>query len=415
MKLLPFCICAMAGAAWGGKAPEVAAFEQFADLAIKLPPVIRTENLAIYSTNRLAFAMNNGLAVTRGGRIWVNWIAGGDSPDAFTAGNWSDDGGATWTDVRLVIDGHDGTVAGRNNIIGTYWLDPDGNLRLYTDQSMLHFDGRAGVWEAVCRNPDDAKPVWSAPRRIADGHVLNKPIVLRDGTWLLSAYNNATWKDRHSPMYSFPGAFADLQRKVTCFASTDHGATWTARGVFAQPDGDWSESQLVELRDGRVRCFIRTSSSKDRVGMMVSESADGGRTWTQAHPIGSMDNPTARFQVQRLKSGRWLFVCHGRPDERPGRVLLTAYLSDDEGATWKGGLLLDKGPCSYPDACQAEDGTIYVTNDHDRGGAAEIYLHRFTEDDVLAGKIVSRNGRLGMLASRGMGSAFNRRRFPSAK
>ena len=26
----------------------------------------------------------NGLAMTSGGRLWVSWIAGGDSPDAFT-------------------------------------------------------------------------------------------------------------------------------------------------------------------------------------------------------------------------------------------------------------------------------------------------------------------------------------------
>ena len=44
---------------------------------------------------------------------------------------------------------------------------------------------------------------------------------------------------------------------------------------------------------------------------------------------------------------------------------LTAWLSEDEGATWQGGLMLDerKG-ISYPDGFQAPDGTVvlYVLN-----------------------------------------------------
>lgn len=36
----------------------------FADLAVKLPPVIRTTDIAAYSTNRLDFALNNGLGMT---------------------------------------------------------------------------------------------------------------------------------------------------------------------------------------------------------------------------------------------------------------------------------------------------------------------------------------------------------------
>ncbi len=53
--------------------------------------------------------------------------------------------------------------------------------------------------------------------------------------------------------------------------------------------------------------------------------------------------------------------------------------------------------------------TIYVSHDHDRG-AAEILLHRFAEEDVLAKRIVSKRGKLNILVSCGMASAANRRR-----
>ena len=119
-----------------------------------------------------------------------------------------------------------------------------------------------------------------------------------------------------------------------------------------------------------------------------------------------MDNPNARFQIARLKSGRLLFVKHGAPSsggkDGQGRDRLTAYLSDDDGETWRGGLLLFEGTCSYPDACQTPDGAIFVSHDHDRAGVAEILIHRFAEEDVLAGKIVSPKSRLSMLVSRGM-------------
>lgn len=102
---------------------------------------------------------------------------------------------------------------------------------------------------------------------------------------------------------------------------------------------------------------------------------------------------------------------HGSPTanskDGQGRTNLTAYLSDDDGKTWNGGLELYREHASYPDACQGPYGTIYVVDDHDRGGAAEIWFHRFTEEDVLAGKIVSSIGRLKILVSRGMSSSFN--------
>lgn len=391
-----------------------AAFERFADVAVELPPEIRTADLSAYSTNRLDFALNNGLAITRGGRLWVNWISGGDGPSSFTAGNWSDDGGRTWTDVNLVIDGHDGTIAGRTNIIGTYWVDPDGILHLFTDQTLLHFDGRAGVWEAVCRNPDNARPTWSAPRRIADGHLINKPIIARDGTWLASVYNNGTWNRVGS---SFPGAFASIQRKVWCYASTDHGKNWVKLGTVEFPGNDWPETQLLELKDGTLRVFARVYEKTGK--MLVADSHDGGRTWSAPYALASMDNPAARFQVVRLASGRVLFVKHGRPaaggKDGQGRSHLTAYLSDDEGATWKGGLELDPGCGSYPDVCQGPDGVIYVTHDHGRGREAEIRLHKFTEEDVLAGRIVSSSGQLNILAAKAMSSAFNKTRARSKK
>jgi hypothetical protein len=72
-----------------------------------------------------------------------------------------------------------------------------------------------------------------------------------------------------------------------------------------------------------------------------------------------------------------------------------------DGKTWKGGLMLDEREgISYPDGFQAPDGTIYISYDRNRAADGEILLARFTEQDVLAGRLVSPRSELRMLISR---------------
>jgi len=79
------------------------------------------------------------------------------------------------------------------------------------------------------------------------------------------------------------------------------------------------------------------------------------------------------------------------------RTHMTAFVSDDEGASWKGGLLLDGRESSYPDGVQTRDGRIYIIYDHQRytlnrageRGVGSVQMAVFREDDVRAGRPVS--------------------------
>ena len=102
-------------------------------------------------------------------------------------------------------------------------------------------------------------------------------------------------------------------------------------------------------------------------------------------------------KVRALAYGNWIFVKHlSLPDsyndnKRIGEI---AYLSRDEGRTWEGGLVLDaRKSVTYPDVEQGPDGLIYVTHDFERGREAEIILHRFTEEDILAKRFQSPKSR----------------------
>ena len=87
-----------------------------------------------------------------------------------------------------------------------------------------------------------------------------------------------------------------------------------------------------------------------------------------------------------------------------GRNNLKAMVSDDEGATWKGFLLLDeRTPVTYPDMTEDDEGNIYVTYDFGRFDEREILMAKITEADILAGEIVSPTSYLKRVVNRATG------------
>ena len=165
------------------------------------------------------------------------------------------------------------------------------------------------------------------------------------------------------------------------------------------PDWEFDEHMLVELRDGRLWMLARTKGNPHECF-----SADQGRTWSEPKPA-RIQNINARFFLRRLASGRLLLVKNGPTDRRlDKRSHMSAFLSDDDGQTWKGGLVLDeRSSVSYPDGFEAPDGLIHILYDWNRHTDAEILMARFREADILAGKLVSTDAKLKMLANKSTG------------
>jgi len=310
-----------------------------------------------------------GIERTAQGRLWAIYGRDVESPRNYQVLRTSDDDGQTWSDVKLMILPRQGVRA----MSASIWIDPQGRMWVFWGQSFGQQDGRYGVWAIVTDDPDAARPRWSAPRRLGDGILLNKPTVLSSGEWLLPS---SVWKADNS---------------IRVYASTDQGKSFDLRGtanVLPPQARGPDEPMIVERRDGSLWMMIRSR------GLAESVSHDGGRTWSPVQR-SELRHPTARFFLRRLQSGSLLLLKHGPLDERTRREKLMAFVSDDDGKSWQGGLMLDeREKVTYPDGVQAPDGTIYIIYDYNRTPDGAILMAAFTEQDARAGKAVSDQVRL---------------------
>ena len=381
------CICAMGAAGETGIAPH--------ELALQPAPVIAPPGPE-YADDQRLFQGIPGLERAPNGRLWATWYGGGDGegPDNYVMLATSGDDGATWSGVNLVID-TPGVVRAFDPCL---WHDPQGRLWLFWAQGVTLWDGRSGVWAITTDDSGNENPEWSAPRRLCDGIMMNKPTVRNDGAWLLPV---AIWA---MPAIRPPGPEYVIDHAGTtgswAVISEDGGGAFNMLGRSDVEGRQCDEHMIVERKDGSLWMLVRT-----KYGLGESFSTDGGRTWSEGRPAETVTHidSAARFFLRRLASGNLLFVKHAPPGNK-GRSHLMAFLSEDDGNTWTDGLLLDarKG-VSYPDGVEAPDGRIYIVYDYSRTGEREILMAVFTEEDLHAGKMTSQHARTQVLINKATG------------
>ncbi len=329
----------------------------------RLPPKVVTSPGTEYADEGRCFQGIPGIERAANGRLWATWYGGGFGEDKY---NYvmlatSSDDGKTWSRPKLIIDPDgDGPCRAYDPCL---WHDPQGRLWLFWSQR----DKSVQMWGMVTENSGVEDPKWSTPRLVQPGIMLNKPAVLPSGEWLMPV---ATWK-------------RDDSSKVVL--SKDNGASFSLLGAANIPDPkdrNCDEHIIVPRTDGSLWMLVRT-----RYGIGQSMSADAGKTWSPVGP-SALAHTASRFFIRRLKSGKLLLVKHGNMDEKtPTRSHLRAFLSDDDGRTWHGGLLIDeREKVTYPDAVEGPDGTIHLIYDLGRNRENQILMAVFTEEDVAKGE-----------------------------
>ena len=335
----------------------------FSQDILQSPKVIQDpENYYKYASDSRRFTGIPSLAIAPQGRLWTTWYAGrtpGEDQNNYVVVSTSGDNGHTWSEVMVVDPDGAGPVRAYDPQL---WLDPDHRLWFFWTQTIGLNGTVAGVWYMTTDNPDDENPEWTAPKRITDGVMMNKPTVLANGDWVLAV---STWRD------------TDNSAKV--FASSDKGHHWELRGAVHVPkeDREYDEHMIVEKKDGTLWMLVRT-----KYGIGESFSHDAGKTWEKLSP-SRFKHTSSRFHMRRLASGNLLFVKNGPLNIKTGRSHLMAFISTDDGNSWSNGTLIDERVnVSYPDGQQRADGTIFIVYDFDRYGTQQILVTSFEEETL---------------------------------
>ena len=339
---------------------------------------------------------------TDGGRCYVCFYTGGHTEES---GNYvlvirgrKQSPPDTWEDAFLTIVHDDPEVRCFDPCL---WIDPMNRLWITWTQSRGFFDGRRGVWAIVSENPDDEEPVFSPPRRIANGLMMNKPIVLQTGEWCfpiavrMKCFAKAT--EAHPELL--------VEEGTNVYLTKDQGQTFELKGGADLQPWTFDEHMIIEKADHTLWMLIRASH-----GIAESFSYDGGWSWTPVRESG-ITGPNSRFFIRRLRSGRLLLINHfsfGYGNRNAIGIALRnnliAQLSEDDGKSWIGALVLDtRNHISYPDGKEDDTGLIHIVYDHGRFNENEIVIAAFREEDVLAGHLVSSDGFLKKVVSKASG------------
>lgn len=331
-----------------------------------------------------------GIEVTSKGRIFSTFYSGGTKEEV---GNFvvllKSDNGADFGEpiAAAYLDCH-------RCYDPCLWIDPLNRL-WFIWSCAPDF----AVYAVICNDPDAEELKWSEVIKIGKDVMMNKPTVISTGEWLFPV---AVW-NYGVVTGGFNSEKEDDDRKAFVYRSIDRGKSFVKIGGTDVKRRSFDEHMLLELNDGRIAMYVRTY-----YGIAVSYSYDGGKTWTKGVDSG-LGGPCSRFFIRRLKSGRILLINH---DTSESRSLLTAYLSEDDGSTWKYKLVLDeRNDVSYPDAAIGKDGYIYITYDRERGAylntleeayssAREILFAKITEEDIIRGNITDTGSKLKCIISK---------------
>lgn len=351
------------------------------------------ESLTKYNSPHRLWQGIPSIEVTKNGRLFATLYSGEVTEQN---GNYSvlltsADDGKTWSEPIAAVDvGKD-----ERAYDSCLWIDPLD--RLWYIWAVMPNNRIEFV---ICDDPDAETLTWSDVRLLEGDVMLNKPVVdsFRDGAWLFPC---AVWKD-HLTTGSAGGNDGTKSTGAHVYASLDEGKTFQKRGTVIARDRWFDEHMLLPKQDGTLEMYIRTTYG---VGKAISR--DGGMTFEPDTDSG-FGGPNSRFYIGRLSSGNILLVNHHGFTKRDH---LTAMISRDEGKSFEGFLMLDeRSDVSYPDV-KEHNGTLYIIYDRERGAkyrpdrdytnsAREILFAKVTEEDILAGKLVTPTGSLKNIVSK---------------
>lgn len=307
------------------------------------------------------------LARRKNGELLLAWSGGREAhvcPFGRVDYMTSRDDGRTWTWPRTLLDGAiDDRDAG---VLET----AKGTILVTTFTSLAYVPGLEKA-EKDKSWPAERLAAWQAVHNRLSESERQADL----GEWMLrSTDGGRTWSSRiptivnspHGPIQLSDGrllyAGKELwtkEERVGVCESSDDGQTWKWLAPIPARPGDkasqYHELHAVEAADGRIIVHIRNHNEANNHETLQTESSDGGKTWSEPHPIGVWGLPS---HLLRLKSGHLLMTYgHRRPPFGN-----QARLSTDNGRSWSEPMILSSDgvgvDLGYPSTVELENGTL---------------------------------------------------------
>ena len=346
--------------------------------------------------SELIFPMNpkhnhgSSIIETPEGDLLACWFHGSgerNSDDVLIQGSRKQKGSTTWSAPFVLADTPD--LPDCNPVLfmdprGTLWLfwiavqdnEWGGSLLKYRTSTNYQTEGPP-VWEwqdTIHTRPLNLEPkmtatldqieaefaplLQSVPRiqEIVDG--LRKALPIK-------IHRRLGWMTRIHPIMTSDnrmmlGLYSDVWNTSLAVFTEDWGQTWiTGEPILTVQLGN-IQPAFAQRKNGDILAYMRDNGMPKKIRQ--ARSTDGGMTWGEVTPM-DIPNPGSSVDVVVLKNGHWVLVCN---DTTNGRHLVTAYLSEDEGATWPKSHRLesfepDAGSGSYFSIIQSSDARIHVT------------------------------------------------------
>jgi sialidase-1 len=277
----------------------------------------------------------------------------------------TDDGGKTWSDLRVLF--HEGKRS--------------------VNQPAPIFDRQTGVlWLLFCKDnqqvfvthSNDSGLTWSEAREITQQtkdpgwkYVASGPghgIQLSNGRLLVAAWGDVT----PGPVV-WPPVWGEVEFTFSMF-SDDHGATWQrGRPMY---ENLTEEAMVAESTDHRVYMALRSLHGRRRRAHAWSD--DGGFSWSRIQFDEDLPEPPAHASILHVDGKGFVFV---NPASDRERAHLTVRMSDDEGKTWPVSRVLYDGSSAYSDLALAADGSVLCLFEAEH--YSKMILARFSVEELM--------------------------------
>lgn len=176
--------------------------------------------------------------------------------------------------------------------------------------------------------------------------------------------------------------------------SDDNGKTWKAGGIIPSvPEFGHGECTILERSDGSLLMNMRIGppNAYSFGYRAISESKDGGLTWSKPVVDKNLPCPACQGSILRLNDKEVLFlnpnVNYSGGFAIWSRRNLTLRLSKDDGKSWAAARILNKKLAGYSDIAVAKNGNILCVFENGvKDYCEKISIMEVTREWLLAGK-----------------------------